>query len=482
MAKDMSTVAELPKGYRVIPEEEQAKAKVFFDRGNSVAGTGNYEYAIEMYLQGLNIDPENVDAHQTLREFSLKRKASGGKDLGMFEKMKVKTNSADEKANMLAAEKLLAYDPGNTARMLQVTQSALKAGFFDTVMWAGAITMRANAESKKPDYPTYIALKNVYKELERWKEAADAAKFAAELRPDDMDLAAERKNLDTLNTMDQGKYGKAKSFRDSIRDMDSQRKLLDQDKDVRSDDLMTRAIKEAEAEWTAEPNEPGKLSKYVDALLKTERPEEENRAIEVLEEAYDRTKQFRWRQRVGQIKIAQLNRMDRSMRDELAKDKNNAELKQRYAEFSREKAETELGELTQWVEAYPTDTRFRFEMAKRLFLLGRFDEAIPVFQHVRNDPKYRVEATSFLGRAFLENKFIEEAVETLKASIDDYQLRGDEKSKDMYYWYGRALEEQPDTAAALKAYSQVAQWDFNFRDVQGRIRNLRSGPKPPATA
>src|SRR5687768_13277428 len=271
MAKDMSTVAELPKGYRVIPEEEQAKAKVFFDRGNSVAGTGNYEYAIEMYLQGLNIDPENVDAHQTLREFSLKRKASGGKDLGMFEKMKVKTNSADEKANMLAAEKLLAYDPGNTARMLQVTQSALKAGFFDTVMWAGAITMRANAESKKPDYATYISLKNVYKELERWKEAADAAKFAAELRPDDMDLAAERKNLDTLNTMDQGKYGKAKSFRESIRDMDSQRKLLDQDKDVRSDDLMTRAIKEAEAEWKAEPNEPGKLSKYVDALLKTER-------------------------------------------------------------------------------------------------------------------------------------------------------------------------------------------------------------------
>ena len=482
MAKDMSTVAELPKGYRVIPEEEQAKAKVFFDRGNSVAGTGNYEYAIEMYLQGLNIDPENIDAHQTLREFSLKRKASGGKDMGMFEKMKVKTNSSDEKANMLAAEKLLAYDPGNTARMLQVTQSALKAGFFDTVMWAGAITMRANAESKKPDYATYIALKNVYKELERWKEAADAAKFAAELRPDDMDLAAERKNLDTLNTMDQGKYGKAKSFRDSIRDMDSQRKLLDQDKDVRSDDLMTRAIKEAEAEWKAEPNEPGKLSKYVDALLKTERPEEENLAIEVLEEAYERTKQFRWRQRVGQIKIAQLNRMDRSMRDELAKDKTNAELKQRYAEFSREKAETELGELTQWVEAYPTDTRFRFEMAKRLFMLGRFDEAIPVFQHVRNDPKYRVEATSFLGRAFLENKFIEEAVETLKASIDDYQLRGDEKSKDMYYWYGRALEEQPDTAAALKAYSQVAQWDFNFRDVQGRIRNLRAGPKPPATA
>jgi tetratricopeptide (TPR) repeat protein len=472
-------VAELPKGYRDIPEEDRKKAQVFFERGNSVAATGNFEYAIEMYLQGLNMDPENIDAHQILREFSLKRKASGGKDMGMFEKMKVKTNTADEKTNMLAAEKLLAYDPGNTARMLQVVQSAHKAGFFDTVMWIGAITLRANADSKKPDYSTYIALKNVYKDLERWKEAADACKHAMELRPDDMDLGNEYKNLATLDTMDQGKYGKAKSFRDSIRDMDAQRRLLDADKDVRSDDLMSRAIKEAEAEWQADPNEGGKLSKYVDALLKTERPEEENLAIEVLEQHYERTKQFRWKQRVGQIKFIQLNRMDRSMREELARDKENQELRQRYAEFSREKAETELNELVQWVEAYPTDTKFRYEMAKRMFMLGRHDEAIPVFQHVRNDPKYRTEATSYLGRSFLENRFVEEAVETLKASIDDYQLKGDDKSKDMYYWYGRALEEKGDTPAALKAFSQVAQWDFNFRDVQGRIRNLRAAPRPP---
>lgn len=469
-------MAELPKGYREIPEEDQIRAKALFDKGNEVVKTGGYDYAISMYLEGLSIDPENVDAHQTLREVSLKRKASGGKDLGMLEKMKIKTNTPDEKVNMLAAEKLLAYDPGNTSRMVQLVQSAHKAGFFDTVMWAGAIALRANSESKKPDFAAYVALKDVYKDLERWKEAADASKLAAELRPDNMDLAEERKRLDTLNTMEKGNYGKAQSFRDSIKDMDAQRKLLDEDKDVRSDDLMARAIRDAEAQWQAEPNEPGKISKYVDALLKTERAEEEHRAIEVLEEVYERNKQFRWRQRVGQIKFSQLNRMERSMKEDLAKDKDNAELRQRYVEFSREKAETELGELVLWVEAYPTDTRFRFEMAKRMFLLGRLDEAIPVFQHVRNDPKYRVDATSFLGRAFLENKYIEEAVDTLKASIEDYQLKGDEKSKEMYYWYARALEEKSDIPVALKAYSQVAQWDFNYRDVQGRIKRLRAVP------
>ena len=467
-------MAELPKGYREIPEEDQRKAQTFFERGNQVAGTGNYEYAIEMYLQGLNIDPENVDAHQTLREFSLKRKASGGKDMGMFDKMKVKTNSSDDKANLLAAEKLLAYDPGNTDRMVQVLQFALKGGFYDTVLWIGPILLRANAESKKPDYSKYITLKDTYKEIERWKEATEAAQMAQQLRPDNMDLVTELKNLAALDTMHAGKYGRAKSFRESVRDMEGQIKLIDKEKDVQSGDLLTRAIKEAEAEWQVEPNEPGKLSKFVDALLKTERPEDENRAIEVLEQAFQKTGQFRWRQRVGLIKFAQLKRMDRSMREELQKNPNNAEQKQRYLEFVRERAESELAELTQWVEAYPTDTNYRFQMGQRLFQLGRHDDAIPVFQHVRNDPKYRVDATSFLGRSFLENQFVDEAVETLKASIDEYQLKGDDKSKEMYYWYARALEQKPDVPAAIKAYSQVAQWDFNFRDVQQRIRKLRT--------
>src|ERR1700733_6334529 len=101
-------------------EEDRRKAKAFFDRGATVAGTGNYDYAIEMYLQGLNIDPECIDAHQTLRDISLKRKASGGKSLGMFEGMKLKRNTKDDKQNLLNAEKLLAYDPGNTDHMLSL--------------------------------------------------------------------------------------------------------------------------------------------------------------------------------------------------------------------------------------------------------------------------------------------------------------------------------------------------------------------------
>ena len=52
------------------------------------------------------------------------------------------------------------------------------------------------------------------------------------------------------------------------------------------------------------------------------------------------------------------------------------------------------------------------------------------------------------------------------------------ESIDMTYWYGRSLEQRNDTAAAIKAYSQVAQWDFNYKDTQVRIKRLRSAPTP----
>jgi len=471
-------VAEFPQGYRDIPEADRAKAEVFFQRGTAVAGTGNYEYAIEMYLQGLAIDPESVEAHQALRDISLRRKASGGKPLGMTERWKLK--KGDDKQNLLNAEKLLAYDPGNTDHMITLLQAAQKAGFYDTVLWIGPILLKANFESPKQDFGKYITLRDVYKSLHRWKLATEACQYAANLRPDDMDLQTELKNLGAMTTIHEGDY-EAGDFRKSIRDREKQEKLLEQDRDVRSIDAMSRQIIDAEKEWQADPTEPGKLMKLVELLVKTENPEYENRAIELLQNAYDTTKQFRFRQNIGKVRLYQLQREERNLRAQIAKDADNERIKEEYRQFTIDRAQQELEEYTLWSENYPTDMGIKFEMAKRLFVLERFDEAIPVFQAARNDPKYRTEAGIFLGRAFLAAGFVDEAVDTLKGLIDSYELAGDAKSIEMTYWYARSLEQQGDTASAIKSYSRVAQWNFNYRDVQSRVKRLRSGGASPAT-
>ena len=261
-----------------------------------------------------------------------------------------------------------------------------------------------------------------------------------------MDLANELKNLGALHTMDQGKYGKAKSFRDSIQDMDTQRKLMDQDKDVRSVDLLSTGHLRGRGRVEGRAQRAGQDHQV-------RRRPAEDRTPRGGEQGHrgagrgttPRTKQFRWRQASGRSSSGSSTRMDRSpARGPSAGDPDDPELKQHYIEFQKERAERRMANSRCGRRTTRPTPRYRYEMAKRLFELGRYDEAIPVFQHVRNDPKYRVEAPALLGRAFLESEFVDEAVDTLKASIEDYQLKGDEKSKDMYYWYARALEQKGD--------------------------------------
>ena len=466
-------MADLPPGYRGISPEEQAKAKRFFDRGKTVADTGNYDYAIEMYITGLVIDPDCREAHEALRNIGMIRKASGGKDLGFMEKTKLRRPTKDDRQNMLNAEKLLAYDPGNTDYMLSLLQNGNRAGLSDTVAWIGPILLRANADSKSPELSKFLALKDVYKDLRQWKLATEACHYALRLRPEDMDLPTELKNLSAFVTMEEGKYQSGGSFRDSMKGRDDQQRLMEESRDVVQGDVLVRRVKEAEAEWKADPNESGKIAKYVDALEQTEDAENENRAIEVLEDTYNRTKQFRYRQRLAKIKMTQLSRMERSLRQALQATPDDAQLKKDYEDFRREQHEFELGEYTLAAEAYPTDLGLKYQMATRLFYLKRFDDAIPAFQQARADPKLKNDAQILLGRSFLEAGFIDEAIETLHGVIDDYQIKGDDRSKEMYYWEGRAQEEKGDVDQALKRYSQVFQWESTYRDVQARIRALR---------
>jgi tetratricopeptide (TPR) repeat protein len=205
--------------------------------------------------------------------------------------------------------------------------------------------------------------------------------------------------------------------------------------------------------------------------------EYENKAIELLEEQYLKTNQFKHRQRVGEIRMAQLSRQERALRGDLERSKASpdyAELLQQFKDFSVEKARREMEEFQLILEHYPTDSNARFQVASRLFLLGEYQEAIPILQQVRADPKHRSVASIYLGRAFLSAGFADEAVDTLKAVIDEYPARGDERSIQMFYWYARALEEKKDNESAIKAYSQVAQWNFNYSDVQTRIKRLRN--------
>ena len=451
---------------------DRERAKRLFDRAKTVADTQQHDYAIELYLQGLDHDPDNVAVHAELRRIALTRKATGGKALGTFKSMGIKTNGKDQKQNLLNSEKLLSYDPGSQSHMMSMLKAAVNGGYGETVRWIGPILNRSNLEGKK-DPSVFVQLKDLYRQAGEFKFALDALSLAAASKPDDADLQHEARQLATEMAIKDGQYEKG-DFRESMRDADGQRARNEEDTDIRSADAMKGQIARARLAYDESGRDPAKIGKLVETLTKTDDLKHENEAIDLLEETYKQTKSYRYKFQAEEIKLKQVSRTERALKQQLADDPENAELKEMVEEMSHDRVEGELKHFQQAMRAYPTDIRLKFEVGKRFFQLKRYDEAIPMLQQSTNDAKYREEAGVLLGRSFLQAGYVPEAVETLRGRIESYNLEGDDKSKMMYYWFGRSLEQNDEIEEATKAYSQIAQWDFGYLDVQKRIKELRA--------
>jgi hypothetical protein len=62
-----------------------AKAKAFFDRAVQVAERKNFDYAINMYIEGLRYAPEALEqGHLPLFELALRRRGENGKKPSMI--------------------------------------------------------------------------------------------------------------------------------------------------------------------------------------------------------------------------------------------------------------------------------------------------------------------------------------------------------------------------------------------------------------
>lgn len=116
------------------------RAREHFDRARHAAEAGQPEYAIELFLSGLAIEPDNLDAHRELWRLAVKRKAGGGKDLGMIKKMMLRSAIA----RVADATQSLAYDPGNVDVMVELARHADAAGHICTADWAEKLIRRAS--------------------------------------------------------------------------------------------------------------------------------------------------------------------------------------------------------------------------------------------------------------------------------------------------------------------------------------------------
>jgi tetratricopeptide (TPR) repeat protein len=448
------------------PPAPAGKGKAFFDRGDQVASTGNWDFAIQMYLDGLRREPENVArGHKPLRDVALKRKAQGGKPAGMVEQLKAGLTGVakDPVEAMVNAEYMMAKDPGSLQNQVAVFKAALKLGHAEFIKFIADIVTEAMKIAKHPNKQLILQLTDAYAGIEEYPRAIMVADIGLKAFPDDGALLDAYRNYGAKDTIKAGKYGTDAGFTESVKDLKGQLEQSQRDKLSQGRGFIEAEIKRTRLDYEANPTIPGKVDALVESLTKIDEDATEAEAIAVLGKAYEQTKAYRFKVRMDDVKIRQLRRKFHALK---AAGDNDAAIA-----LAKETLEFELKVYEERAANYPTDLGIKFELGRRQLTAGLVDDAITNFQRAVQDAKRRTACLDYLGQAFMKKKWYREAVDNYTRALE-FETTED-RAKDLHYNLAAALTAMDKKEEALKHLSVVVQLDYNFRDVREKMENLR---------
>ena len=464
-----------------MPEDSQAaaKARAFFDKAGKVAETKNFDYAIDMYLQGLRYAPDALkEGHLPLAELALQRQGSGSKKPTMMERVK-RLHGKTPLEQMLNAEYLFTKDPDHLPYAEAMLKAALAGGYDKTAGWIANLIFQTINASRNPSAQTYLLLKDAYSSLDQFDKAIAALQRAVRLRPDDGALSDEFKNLSAELTMARGKYDGEGDFRESMKDRESQEKLQAQAGVVKTEDYRVKAVEDARKKIAQNSDLPANIFELADALSGLETEQAENDAISLLENTYKARNDFSFKQQAGLLRIKQLKRKVKETKTALETNPNDVEFKTALEQLSALLNSTELEHYGLCVQNYPTDLGVKYEYALRLARNEQYNEAIPLFQEAKKDPRRKIAALNQIGLCFSIKGWLADAIDVFSQAIDSHEIKNDAIGKELRYNLARAHEQQGDTDKALEIYRKIAQSDFAYKDVSQRVDKLRSEKTKP---
>jgi len=449
-------------------------ARAFFEKARKAAEGKNYDYAIEMYLEGLQRAPDALEeGHLPLCELGLQRRGKGGKKPSMVERVK-RLRGKNPLEQMLNAEYLFAKDPDHTPYAEAMLKAAVQGGFERTAHWIANLIFQTNNAVEKPSLQTYLLLKDSYAALGQYDKAVAACQRATRLKPDSKELADDFKNLSAELTMARGKYDVDGDFRQSIQDRETQAKLYAQDRVIKTKDYRVSAVEDARKAYEKDPDLPKNLFSLAEALADLEKDESDTEAIQLLEEAYDSRADFSFKEKAGLLRIRQLKRKLREAKKRLEGESEEAPADGQIEELTGLLDSTERQHYRLCVENYPTDLAPKYQYALRLMKAGEYNEAIPLFQEAQRDPRRKISAMDKIGYCFFMKGWYADAIDVFRRAIETYEIKDDAIAKELRYNLARAYEEDGKNGKALEIYRRIAQLDFRYKDVSDRVDRLRA--------
>ncbi len=435
-------------------------------KAEEAARRRNYDFAIQLFQQLLEIDPDVGEARAGLRRALKARheKKKSSKFLGMIKGAAplaaAKTLAKAGKHNAAATqlESYLASNPLDEEANLLLgiclesgghTHSALAVYEFLTevaprnpegLKRAGAM-MRVNGDAVRA--------------LEYYERALEAD-------PRDRDSIKARKDLSAEAALSASRFDEVSHSRDQIRDKEDAVRLERSQRLHQSADDLQAQLEQVESRYAEDPSN-------VDTMLELAGLHEKLRDPEAAADLVQRALSYRknsadLQERLGVLRMKGLKKA--IARADKAGDQGEADRLEEQLHI------LEIEETRRRLELTPGDAALRLALGRALLRQKNYDEAAGELQKAVVDPRMADEAHMALAQCFQAKGFLDLARSEYEKSLSA-RSSVDETACDILYNLGAIAEAEGDPAEARSFYARIFEVDIGFRDVSEKMERLK---------
>lgn len=438
----------------------------YIQKAEEAARRRNYDFAVELYSQLLDLDPDQGEARAGLRAVLKKRHESkkGGK---LFRKLagagplavaKTMSKAGRHEACAKSLEQYLASNPMDVDANLLLGQSLEAAGHMNSARAVYEFVAEIdpkNSEGLRRAGAMVAASGDHARALEYYERALDAD-------PRDQEAIKARKNLAAEAALASSNSETITHSRDQMKNKEQAQELERTQRLHRSDLELREDLARLEDQFAENPSDVPLMLRLAEVHEKLKDPEA---ALEFVERAaeYERDS-FTMIERLGALKSKVLKKsISRADKD------GDAEKASRLED---ELKDFELENCRRRVNLRPGDGALRLELGRLMQRRGELDAAIGELQKAVSDPRAQRDAGFFLAQCFHEKGFLDLARKEYERALEGASPR-DERTKEVLYNLGEIAEAEDKAEDARFFYTRIFEVDIAYRDVAAKMERFK---------
>ena len=443
----------------------------------------NYDYAIQICQGLLQVVPDYLDARRLARRAALEKVKSVKKSFfsglgGGYQLSLLKASGLIKKNDLVTLfpllEQILAEDPANIHANTLLQEAAMKWNppMKELAFFAFDTLIEANPKdiAQVQRYALYCMEKDESGAPRDPSRAVEMYNRILSSDPNNMVAIKGSKDAAAAQSVQQGGWEVAESYRDLIKDKDEAISLEQQNRVVKSDEMIDDQIAELSAQVQAEPPSIDKS----------------RRIAELYEKKEDFEHSLEWYQyalslsggadptivrKMSDIQLRQIDAAYKVREEFIAAAPDDPEvprLQEEMKALEKQRASFTLSEARERVDRNPTDLLAHYELAVALMDADLPQDAIGHLQRARSNPSVRLKAMSKLGQCYVVRKMNDLAAKTFSDAISELGTM-DSIKKDLLYNLGMVYENMQEKEKALDCFKQIYEVDYGYHDVAGRV-------------